>query len=203
MIFWRKLLISGKLQMSAASTRGLWFTQMTSKVSHQEWMPCMHKQRPLLDLPTQTSSWIPQSASSFYLSYSRIFSWGANFRGFCWLTGNSEIKTTKILTKLHSSCVVRCSVHVKIGVWSELQAHPIKIKTTKISSGGSGGLGISVKICTHENFPLYGNVSNSTPEMNNCPFTLQPSKCLDAWWTPNLSPIVATRTEKNMANALS
>ena len=29
-----------------------------------------------------------------------------------------------------------------------------KLKTTKISSGASAG--ISAKICTHENFPLYG-----------------------------------------------
>ena len=41
--------------------------------------------------------------------------------------------------------------YVRIGVWSELRAHPTKIKTTEISSEGSGG--ISMKICTNENFP--------------------------------------------------
>ena len=59
-------------------------------------------------------------------------------------------------------------------MWSELQAYPTKIKTTRISSEGSEG--ISAKICTHENFPLYGSWQNtmSLSEMWSSQ-TLEPS----------------------------
>ena len=87
-----------------------------------------------------------------------------NFRGvqffafFADRQVTAKIKTTKILTKLRTSrmhMATQCTqIRVRIGVWSEPQAYPTKIKTTKISSEGSEG--ISTKICTHENFPLYG-----------------------------------------------
>ena len=44
--------------------------------------------------------------------------------------------------------------HQPVGVWSE-RPRSAKIKTAKISSEGSGRF--SAKICTSENFPLYGN----------------------------------------------
>ena len=43
--------------------------------------------------------------------------------------------------------------HQLVGVWSE-RPRSAKIKTAKISSEGSGRF--SAKICTSENFPLYG-----------------------------------------------
>ena len=43
--------------------------------------------------------------------------------------------------------------HQPVGVWSECP-RSAKIKTAKISSEGSGRF--SAKICTSENFPLYG-----------------------------------------------
>ena len=49
---------------------------------------------------------------------------------------------------------------------------------------------------------LISSVSNSQPEVNNPPFSLKPSttsKCLETWWSPNLSPKVSI--EKNIANA--
>ena len=78
-----------------------------------------------------------------------------NFRGvqifavFADRQGTAKIKTTKFLTHRVSRDVVYVRTRGVVR-----QAHPTKIKTTKISSGGSGG--ISAKMCTHENFPLYG-----------------------------------------------
>ena len=49
---------------------------------------------------------------------------------------------------------------------------------------------------------LLSHVSNSQPDVSDIPFSLPAStaaKCLETWWTPNLSPKISI--EKNIANA--